>query len=167
MQERSKACHSITKTYLCNFDPLNPHFYIVKLGFTGVYIIFRASNEYPQSMFWAEIWKISEFLPENFHFLVVKFSIYLNRPVLVIGRWLWYLRRGLKRGLLVGNEFCSKLLLTSAMKLPIKQIKNSHLAFACLSYIDNIRCFDVPGLLSVIKLMSEIHSRYLDLAYLE
>ena len=23
-----------------NFDPLKPHFYIVKLGFTGVYIIF-------------------------------------------------------------------------------------------------------------------------------
>ena len=31
---------SITKTYLYNFDPLKPHFYIVKLGFTGVYIIF-------------------------------------------------------------------------------------------------------------------------------
>ena len=26
----------ITKTYLYNFDPLKPHFYIVKLGFTGV-----------------------------------------------------------------------------------------------------------------------------------
>ena len=69
----------ITKTYLYNFDPLKPHFYIVKLGFTGVYIIFLisaqnidcgysleppqrgGSDEYPQSMFWAEIWKISEF----------------------------------------------------------------------------------------------------------
>ena len=30
----------ITKTYLYNFDPLKPHFYIVKLGFTEVYIIF-------------------------------------------------------------------------------------------------------------------------------
>ena len=30
----------ITKTYLCNFDPLKPHFYIVKLGFIGVFIIF-------------------------------------------------------------------------------------------------------------------------------
>ena len=29
----------ITKTYLYNFDPLKPHFYIAKLGFTGVYII--------------------------------------------------------------------------------------------------------------------------------
>ena len=28
----------ITKTYLYNFDPIKPHFYIVKLGFTGVYI---------------------------------------------------------------------------------------------------------------------------------
>ena len=30
----------ITKTYLYNFDPLKPHFYIVKLVFTVVYIIF-------------------------------------------------------------------------------------------------------------------------------
>ena len=63
----------ITKTYLYNFDPLKPHFYIVKLGFIGVYIIFLisaqkidcgyslepprrgGSNEYPQSIFLAEI----------------------------------------------------------------------------------------------------------------
>ena len=30
----------ITKTRLFNFDPLIPHFCIVKLGFTGVYVIF-------------------------------------------------------------------------------------------------------------------------------
>ena len=30
----------ITKTRLYNLDPLKPHFCIVKLGFTGVYIIF-------------------------------------------------------------------------------------------------------------------------------
>ena len=30
----------ITKTCLYILDPLKPHFYIVKLGFTGVYIIF-------------------------------------------------------------------------------------------------------------------------------
>ena len=87
----------ITKTCLYNFD-----FYIVKLGFTGVYIIFLISaqnidcgyslelphcgsfNEYPQSMFWAETWKISEFLSENFHFLVVKFSVYLNGLVFLM-----------------------------------------------------------------------------------
>ena len=40
------------------------------------------SNEYQQSMFWVEIWKKkSEFLSINFQFLVVKFSIYLNRRV--------------------------------------------------------------------------------------
>ena len=78
--------YSITKTYLYNFDPLKPHFYLVKQGFTGVYIIFLSSvqnidcgyslepprrggsNEYPQSMFWAEIWKISDF------FFIWKFS---------------------------------------------------------------------------------------------
>ena len=70
---------NITKTYLYNFDPLKPHCYVVKLGFTGVYIILLfllknidcgyplepprrgGSNEYPQSIFWAEIWKILEF----------------------------------------------------------------------------------------------------------
>ena len=36
---------SITKTCLYNFDPLKPHFYIVKLGFTGVYIIFLISAQ--------------------------------------------------------------------------------------------------------------------------
>ena len=98
---------NITKTYLYNIDPLEPHFYIVKLGFTGVYIIFLTSsqkhrlcslfflfllksidcgyssepprpggsNEYPQSMFCAEIrknigifiWKFSVFGGEIFY----------------------------------------------------------------------------------------------------
>ena len=35
----------ITKTYLYNFDSLKLHFYIVKLGFTGVYIIFLMSAQ--------------------------------------------------------------------------------------------------------------------------
>ena len=34
----------ITKTYLYNFDPLKPQFYKVKLGFTGVHIIFLISG---------------------------------------------------------------------------------------------------------------------------
>ena len=64
---------TIMKPRLYNFDPLKSHFYIVKLGFTGVKIIFiflhknidcgyslepprrGGSNEYPQSMFCAEI----------------------------------------------------------------------------------------------------------------
>ena len=32
--------YPITKTCPCNAEPLKPHFYIVKLGFTGVYIFF-------------------------------------------------------------------------------------------------------------------------------
>ena len=35
----------IMKTYQYNFDPLKPHFYIVKLGSTGVYIIFLISAQ--------------------------------------------------------------------------------------------------------------------------
>ena len=35
----------ITKTHLYNFAPLKPHFYIVKLGFTGVYIMVLISAQ--------------------------------------------------------------------------------------------------------------------------
>ena len=38
-------CQDITKTRVYNFDPLKLHFYIVKLGFTGVYIIFHISAQ--------------------------------------------------------------------------------------------------------------------------
>ena len=80
----------IKKTYLYNFDPLKPHFCIVKLGLTGVYIIFLISAKnidcgyslepprrggskgYPQSIFWAEIWKISEFYICKFSFFGCK-----------------------------------------------------------------------------------------------
>ena len=43
--QRCKVYFSITKTYLYNFEPLKPHFYIVKLGFTGVYISFLISAQ--------------------------------------------------------------------------------------------------------------------------
>ena len=44
-----------------------------------------SSNEYTQSMFFEQKYeKISEFLSENFNFLVVKFSVYLNRCVFVM-----------------------------------------------------------------------------------
>ena len=35
----------ITKTCLYNFDPIKPHFYIINLGFTRVYIIFLISAQ--------------------------------------------------------------------------------------------------------------------------
>ena len=74
----------ITKTRLYNFDPLEPHFYVVKLGFTGVYIIFLisaqntdcgyslepprrgGSNEYHNLCFEQKYEKISEFFDWNF-----------------------------------------------------------------------------------------------------
>ena len=56
-----RVFEGITKTYLYNFDHLKPLFYIVKRFTNG-------SNEYPKSMFWAEIWKIS--------LLIWKFSVF-------------------------------------------------------------------------------------------
>ena len=68
------------------FDPLKPHFYIVKLGFTGVYIIFLisaqnmncgysleqpcrdGSNEYPKSIFEQKYEKY-QFLLSDFFFV--------------------------------------------------------------------------------------------------
>ena len=79
----------ITKTCLYNFDSLKPNFYIVKLGFTGVYIIFL-------------------FLLKNIDcgysleppLLVVKFSVYLNRRVFVmLGTVLFAFLPAILRGL--------------------------------------------------------------------
>ena len=64
-----RKLYAIMKIRQFNFDPLQLRFYMVKLGFTGVYLIFLillknkdcryslelphqgSSNEYPQSMF--------------------------------------------------------------------------------------------------------------------
>ena len=91
----------ITKTCLYNLDPLKPHFYVVKLGFTGVYVIFLisaqnidcgyslepprrgGSNEYHNLCFGAEIWKISELFIWKFSFFSGK-TVYLNRRVFVM-----------------------------------------------------------------------------------
>ena len=89
---------TITKTRLYSIDPLKPHFYIVKLGFTGVYIIFVISAQKHR------LWVLDEavltsthnlcfeqkcekywfFYVKKCHFLVVKFSVYLNRRVFVM-----------------------------------------------------------------------------------
>ena len=101
-----ELCHwyklCITKTCPYNFDPHKPHFYIVKLGFTGVYISFFLfllknidcgySLELPieavltsthNLCFEQKYEKYQNFLSENFHFLVVKCSVYLSRHVFV------------------------------------------------------------------------------------
>ena len=93
--------YPITKTYLYNFDPLKPHFYVVKLGFTRVYIIFLISAQNIDCQCSLELikavltsihnlWfeqkyeKYQIFLSENFHFWEVKFSVYLIRHVFVM-----------------------------------------------------------------------------------
>ena len=68
------------------------------------------SHEYPQSMFWEGIWKIFDFfLFENNPFLVVKFSIYLNRRVFVVSfLWVWIpFQKGGRAALSVSTETVS------------------------------------------------------------
>ena len=88
----------ITKTYLYNFDPLKPHLYIEKLGFTGVYIIFLISAQkhiswalceavltITHSLYFEQKYeKYQNSYKKTFSFLMVKFSIYLNRRVFVM-----------------------------------------------------------------------------------
>ena len=90
-------------TCLYNFNPLKPNFYIVKLGFTGVYFIFlisaqkhrlwvlvktasaRRFERVPQIYVLSRNMKnIRVFLSEYFQFLEAKFSKYLNRRVFVM-----------------------------------------------------------------------------------
>ena len=86
--KNSDNFHISAKYIDCEYslDLLKPHFYTVKLEFTGVYNNFLisaqnidcvfsleppcrgGSNEYPQSMFWAVIWKVAEFLSKLFQF---------------------------------------------------------------------------------------------------
>ena len=94
---------SITKSPLYSFDPLKPHFYTVKLGFTGVNINFLISVQ--KHRLWVPVRTASPrrflqvptinvlsrymitsrfFSSESFHFVVVKFSIYLNMRVFVM-----------------------------------------------------------------------------------
>ena len=88
---------NITKTRLYNFDPLKPHFNIVKLGFTAVYIIFLIfANKHRlwvltsiHSLCFEQKYKkkCQKFYLKTFQFFwVVKFSIYLNRLVFVMNR---------------------------------------------------------------------------------
>ena len=64
------------KTYLYNFDPLKPHFYMVKRGFTGAYIIFLISAQAVlmsthNLCFEQKYEKYQNFLSEHFQFLEV------------------------------------------------------------------------------------------------
>ena len=95
LRSNVQVARHITKTYLYNFDPLKPHFYIVKLGFTGVYIIFLISyfceavlTSTHNLCFEQKYEKYQNFYLKTFSFVVVKFSMYmyLNRQVFVMGQ---------------------------------------------------------------------------------
>ena len=90
---------TITKTRLYNFDPLKPHFYILNWGLQGytLFFLFLLKNidcgyslEPPRQAvltsthnlcFEQKYEKYQSFSSENFQFLEMKFSIYLNRRV--------------------------------------------------------------------------------------
>ena len=77
-----------TKTRLYDFDPLKPHLYICKAGVYRGNIIFLISAQ--KHRLWVlggseqKLQNIRVDLSENFHFLVVKFLVYLNRHVFVM-----------------------------------------------------------------------------------
>ena len=93
----SKVQITITRSYLYNFDPLKSHFYKVKLEFTQVYTIFLISAQNIDRgyslkrlaeavltsthdlCFEQKYEKYQRFFSEDFQFLEVKFSLYLNR----------------------------------------------------------------------------------------
>ena len=84
-----ESIDDITKICLYNFDLHKPHFYIVKLGFKEVYIIFlifaRKHRDSAHNLCFEQKYeKYQSFLSENFQFLEVKFSINLSRRVYVI-----------------------------------------------------------------------------------
>ena len=102
LTNQSRAESSQKHAYVILTPPPQNHFYKVKLGFTGVYIIFflfllkNIDCEYSLEplaeavltsthnlYFWAEIWKLPEFFNWKFS-IFVKFSIYLNWRVFVM-----------------------------------------------------------------------------------
>ena len=56
----------------------------IDCGYSWKLFCWSSSNKYSQSMFSAEIWKISEFLSKNLQFLVVEYSIYSNRRIFLM-----------------------------------------------------------------------------------
>ena len=100
----------IGKTCPCNVYPLEPQFYIAKLGYAGVYLFFLfllqnidcgyslepprrgGSNMYPQSLFRAKIRKYQKFSTEFFHFLQFKKFLYITWACLRNEKsFLWYM----------------------------------------------------------------------------
>ena len=71
----------IMKTYLYNFDPLKPPLLYSKTGVHRAEAVLTSTHNL---CFKQKYENYQNFLSENFQFLVVKFSIYLNRRVFVM-----------------------------------------------------------------------------------
>ena len=65
----------ITKTYLYNFDPLKPNFYIVQMGFTWVYII--VSYLYSKHILWVLGTYVAVFLCASVVSYVYRFEAFV------------------------------------------------------------------------------------------
>ena len=83
------------KTCIYKFDPIKPHFYIVNWDIHYFsYFVEAVLTSTHNLCFEQKYEKNQNFLSENFHFLVIKFSVYLFRLVfaMVIGntiiRWM-------------------------------------------------------------------------------
>ena len=78
---------------------VKPHFYKVKMGFIGVYIIFLIYSQTHRlrvcvrtavltsthNLCFKQTYEENQnILSENFHFLMIKFSVYLNRNIFVM-----------------------------------------------------------------------------------
>ena len=123
----------ITKTRIYKFDPLKSHFYIVKLGFTRVYIIFlillaEAVRTRAHILCFEQISKYEKcqnFLSENFpffFFLAVKFSIYLYRHVFVMCS--------------VGSSLCGLMAACCEfLSLSLSLSLSCSLSYCCVSWI--------------------------------
>ena len=76
IQKYWKFYHQTTESFRIKILIFFYFFYISAQNIDCVYLIEPLWN--------AEIWKYKNVLSENFHFLVVKFSVYLNRHVFVM-----------------------------------------------------------------------------------
>ena len=86
---KSNMRNTIMKTSLYNVDPFKAHFYIVKLGLQGYTLFFlflfkkiEAVLTSTHNLCFEQNYENDQnFLSENLHLLVVKFSVHLNRQV--------------------------------------------------------------------------------------
>ena len=100
-----RVLRSITNRRLYNFDPLNPHLYMVKLEFTGVYIIFISAQKCRLSVLARTAstrpWLSTESPVKHHENMPIWFWPHQQTPLL-------YGKTGVYRGIHYFSYFCSK-----------------------------------------------------------